>query len=56
MGKFHQVQELIYGGNYQAAQSINNSINTTLLPEQNQKSLNNILIQHYLRMLSIPNH
>ena len=41
-------------GNYSAAQSFNNSINTTLLPEINQKNYNNIIIQRYTRMLSMP--
>ena len=54
MGKFQQVQELMNQGSWSAAQSLNNSINATLLPEINQKNLNNIIIQRYLRMLSMP--
>ena len=54
MGKFQQVQELINQGLWSNAQSLNNSINTTLLPEINQKNYNNIIIQRYTRMLSMP--
>jgi hypothetical protein len=54
MGKFQQVQELINQGSWSAAQSLNNSINATLLPEVNQKNYNNIIIQRYTRMLSMP--
>ena len=56
MGKFKQVEEYIKSGNYQSAQTLNNSINTTLLPEQNQQQYNTIVINHYLRMINNPNN
>ncbi|MEY2829295.1 MAG: hypothetical protein RIQ33_1153 [Bacteroidota bacterium] len=54
MGKLQQIQELMNQGSWNAAQSLNNSFNATLLPEINQKNYNNIIISRYTRMLSMP--
>ena len=56
IGKFNQVQQLMNSGNYTDAKTLNNSITATLQPEVNQQQYNSIVINHYLRMQSIPNH
>ena len=50
------VQQFISAGDFSSAQTLNNSISTTLLPEINQKQYNNIVINHYLRMQSTAGH
>jgi formaldehyde-activating enzyme involved in methanogenesis len=48
--------KLLNSGNYATAKALNDAIVTTLLPENNQKDYNSIIINHYTRMQSTPNH
>jgi hypothetical protein len=54
--KFYQIQQLISKCDYTNALILNQQITTTILPEINQKKVNEIVCNHYLRLQSIPKH
>ncbi len=52
IGKFYQVQQLMDNGSYEAAQTLNQSINATLQPEINQQQYNAIILNRFIRTLN----